>query len=132
VVSWREGARRRVLAGLSAERARRVITISEFSKREICTHFGIDAAKVAVAYPGVTRIPGTLAGATRSAAALYVGSIFNRRHVPEMIAAFGDVASRHPAAELDIVGDNRTSRPSTLPRLRPAAEPANGFTCGRT
>src|SRR4029079_5996293 len=30
--SWREGARRRVLARLSAERARRVLTISEFSK----------------------------------------------------------------------------------------------------
>jgi alpha-1,3-rhamnosyl/mannosyltransferase len=39
---------------------------------------------------------------------LYVGSIFNRRHVPDLIRAFARVARTHPNASLDLVGDNRT------------------------
>jgi alpha-1,3-rhamnosyl/mannosyltransferase len=39
---------------------------------------------------------------------LYVGSIFNRRHVPDLIRGFSTLARRHPEAALDIVGDNRS------------------------
>jgi alpha-1,3-rhamnosyl/mannosyltransferase len=39
---------------------------------------------------------------------LFVGSIFNRRHVTDLIRAFAPIARTHPAASLDIVGDNRT------------------------
>jgi glycosyltransferase involved in cell wall biosynthesis len=39
---------------------------------------------------------------------LYVGSIFNRRHVPDLIRAFASVSRRHPGVVLDIVGDNRS------------------------
>ncbi len=35
-------------------------------------------------------------------------SILNRRHVLELIEAFGAVARRHPRTSLAIVGDNRT------------------------
>jgi glycosyltransferase involved in cell wall biosynthesis len=41
---------------------------------------------------------------------LYVGSVFNRRHLPELIDGFTRLAERHPDVRLDIVGDNR-SRP---------------------
>jgi glycosyltransferase involved in cell wall biosynthesis len=37
-----------------------------------------------------------------------VGSLFNRRHVPELIEGFARLAARHPTARLEIVGDNRT------------------------
>jgi glycosyltransferase involved in cell wall biosynthesis len=106
--SWREGLRRRVLTRMSARRAARVLTISEFSKREIVHHFGVDAAKVAVTYPGVTSMAG---GDTseRAPVVLYVGSVFNRRHVPELIDGFARLACRQPAARLEIVGDNRTT-----------------------
>ena len=40
---------------------------------------------------------------------LYVGSIFSRRHVPELIEGFTRLARRHPQARLEIVGDNRTT-----------------------
>ena len=40
---------------------------------------------------------------TREARILYVGSIFNRRHVLDLIRAFAPVARRHPDASLDIV-----------------------------
>jgi glycosyltransferase involved in cell wall biosynthesis len=39
---------------------------------------------------------------------LYVGSVFNRRRLPDLIRAFKLVAIRVPGARLEIVGDNRT------------------------
>jgi glycosyltransferase involved in cell wall biosynthesis len=38
-----------------------------------------------------------------------VGSIFNRRHIPELIDGFSRLARSHPEMRLDIVGDNRTT-----------------------
>ena len=43
---------------------------------------------------------------------LFVGSLFNRRHIPELIAGFAGVTRHVPDARLEIVGDNRT-----IPRL---------------
>ena len=40
---------------------------------------------------------------------LFVGSIFNRRHVPELVEGFARLARAHPDARLEIVGENRTS-----------------------
>lgn len=39
---------------------------------------------------------------------LFVGSIFNRRHVPLLLRAFTPIARDTPGARLVIVGDNRT------------------------
>jgi len=39
---------------------------------------------------------------------LFVGSIFNRRHVPDLIRGFAPIARAHPDVSLDIVGDNRS------------------------
>ena len=51
----------------------------------------------------------------RDALVLFAGSIFNRRHVPDLVRAFALVASRHPAARLVVAGENRT-----MPREDPA------------
>ncbi len=108
--SWREGLRRRLLTRAAARRAARVITVSDFSKREIVRHLGADPETIDVIYSGVTDWTGTAAGgaASREPRVLYVGSLFNRRHIPELIAGFARLAQRHPDARLDIVGDNRT------------------------
>ena len=113
--SWREGLRRRVLARRSAAVSRRVLTISQFSKGEIISRFGIDPAKIAVIPPGIDS-PLPAAGEAdpphlrlpQGEHLLYVGSIFNRRHIPDLIAAFTQVAARHEDAWLHLVGDNRT------------------------
>jgi glycosyltransferase involved in cell wall biosynthesis len=108
---WREGLRRRVVTRRAARRAARVITISEFSRREIVEHLGVPASKIAVVSPGVSRLPAEHAAggvADTSPLILYVGSIFNRRHLPETIRAFARLARRHPDARFTIVGDNRT------------------------
>ncbi|MGE0445625.1 MAG: glycosyltransferase family 4 protein [Vicinamibacterales bacterium] len=113
--SWREGARRRTITTLAARRARRVITVSEFSKREVVAHLGVDASKVDVVYHGLTRVA---SGSTTDVASgfsrksgttvLYVGSLFNRRHVPELIDGFARF-NRTGQFDLQIVGENRTS-----------------------
>ena len=116
---WREGLRRRVVTRLTAWKAARVITVSDFSKQEIVRYLGVEQSKVEVIYSGLTRLarPGVSAGglpapehpdATEEASVLFVGSLFNRRHIPELIAGFEQVAGRHPSARLDLVGDNRT------------------------
>jgi glycosyltransferase involved in cell wall biosynthesis len=107
--SWREGLRRRVLSRWSAQHAARILTISEFSKQEIVRYFGVDASKIAVTYPGVTAMPDGARAIGSEPVVLYVGSVFNRRHVPELIEGFAQVARSHPEARLEIVGDNRTT-----------------------
>jgi glycosyltransferase involved in cell wall biosynthesis len=106
--SWREGWRRRTLARLSARRARRVLTISQFSKSEIVTRFGLDPAKIEVAYPGFTRMDAPRAS-TGEHVILYVGSLFTRRHLPELISAFARLSRERANLRLEVVGDNRTS-----------------------
>jgi glycosyltransferase involved in cell wall biosynthesis len=136
---WREGLRRRMLTRVSARRAARVLTISEFSKREIVKYLGIGPEKVEVIYPAVadregprrsTESAGTRGpredaarprrsspaasegGTARDNLILYAGSLFNRRHLPELIEGFARLARRMPDARLEIVGDNRT-----IPRI---------------
>ena len=108
--SWREGVRRRALTRWSAHRAARVITVSDFSKREIVRHLGVSQARVEVIYSGATTLPPARRVET-GRFILYVGSIFNRRHLPELIEGFDRLAKRSPDIRLEIVGDNRT-RPS--------------------
>src|SRR5262249_29290848 len=107
---WREGLRRRFITRNAAQRAARVITISEFSRREIAEHLGVPESRIDVVYPGVTSpaAVGRPRPDGRQRAVLYVGSVFNRRHVPELIAGFASVAARHPDVRLDTVGGNRT------------------------
>ena len=111
----REGMRRRWLSRQAALRSPAVITISEFSRKEIMDRFGVAQSRVHVIPPGVTppRVPGGTAH--DPATVLYAGSIFNRRHVPDVIRAFAPIARRHPEAVLEIVGDNRSYPPQDLP-----------------
>jgi glycosyltransferase involved in cell wall biosynthesis len=108
--SWREGIRRRVITRLAVRKAAKVITISDFSKQEIVRCLGVPHSKVEVIYLGVTALSAEAQPPhrDREASTLFVGSLFNRRHIPELIAGFEQVAARHPLARLDLVGDNRT------------------------
>ncbi len=104
----REGIRRRWLTRGSARRARAIVTISEFSRREIVEHLGVDEPRVHVIRPGVIDPTRGRPRRARGERVLFVGSIFNRRHVPDLVRAFGRLARRRPGASLDLVGDNRT------------------------
>jgi glycosyltransferase involved in cell wall biosynthesis len=120
--SIREGARRRWLTRQSAARASAVVTISEFSKREIIERLDVPSDRIHVIPPGIRLRnvePGIQNSESRIANSqfvipnspprvLFVGSIFNRRHVADLIRAFAPLARAHVGAALDIVGDNRS------------------------
>lgn len=143
---WREGLRRRLFSRWAARKATRVITISAFSRSEIASHLRVEPDKVVVtplavdAHPSLqgpgSGPPGEDQGGRTASAApsgrhehterrtgpggsrmvLYVGSILERRHLPELVAAFARATARVPAATLEIAGDNRTH-----PRVDPLA-----------
>jgi glycosyltransferase involved in cell wall biosynthesis len=131
----REGLRRRLTTWASAHRARLVLTLTAFSRDEIIRWLDVSPARVRAIAPGAggffdpatTRegspsvrmnLVGKTAGAAPARASdaaspdsriiLTVGSIFNRRHVDQLIRAFARIAPRLPDARLVIVGENRT------------------------
>ena len=138
----REGARRRWLVRRTASLAAAVITISEFSRRELIERLDVAAARIHVVPPGVgtgdlgtrglTKNAGNGGGLTepfsppvpkspRPPRVLYVGSIFNRRHVVDLIRGVAPIARSRSDVSLDIVGDNR-SHPHQDPRATIAGE----------
>jgi glycosyltransferase involved in cell wall biosynthesis len=119
---FREGARRRWLTRQSAHTASAVVTISEFSRRELVERLDVPGGRIHVIPPGIVSgdsLPvagrgalGQSAGnrqpATSNFNVLFVGSIFNRRHVTDLVRAFAPIARAQAGATLDIVGDNRS------------------------
>jgi glycosyltransferase involved in cell wall biosynthesis len=123
--SAREGLRRRLISRRAASVARAVTTLSEFSKRELIEVLGVAPEKIHIIRPGIQNpSPPSLAGRTNELRrgrleprVLYVGSIFNRRHVPDLIRAFAHVAQRHPDVRLDLVGDDRSFPREDIPAV---------------
>ena len=123
---WREGVRRRWLARRAASRAARVVTGSAFARAEIVREFDIDPARVALVSYGIEAprpappLPNH-ALAERPALVLFVGSIFNRRHLPRLIDAFARVVRQRSDARLAIVGADRTHPAQNLAACAEAA-----------
>lgn len=119
----RERLRRSWLTRLAARRSKIVLSVSEFSGREIQRLLGLTAERIRIIPHGVA-LPGAVDGpaeadatgkpvvragfAGRRPLVLFAGSIFNRRRVPDMIRAFARAAIVVPGARLEIVGENRT------------------------
>jgi glycosyltransferase involved in cell wall biosynthesis len=122
--SWREGLRRRTLTRLGARRAARVITESDFSKREITRLLGIPSSDIDVIYLGASNLRASPA-TERLPIVLYVGSIFNRRHIPELVDGFRSLAARIPDVRLELVGDNRTNPRIDIDQLIAASGAGN-------
>lgn len=121
---WSNGLRRRALTRWSARKAARLVTVSEFSAREIERHLDVPRQRLHVIRhgpPSVQRFAADAGSApAREPLVLYAGSIFNRRHVPDLVRAFASLARRHADARLVIAGENRSH-----PREDPAAVAAS-------
>jgi len=115
---WREGLRRRMITRLAARRATLVLTDTEFSRAEIQAHLGLPSGRIRVVALGAGR-PACLEAAApspgsggqpsrREPLVLHVGSVFNRRRVPDLISAFRLVLASVPDARMEIIGENRT------------------------
>ena len=110
----RQGWRRRWLTRSAARRARAIVTISRFSAEEIMRFLEVPRERLHLAPPGAPARDRLAAPSARLPIVLYVGSLFARRHIPDLIEAFAVTAARVPGARLVLVGDNRTS-----PRIDP-------------
>lgn len=106
--SMREGLRRRWLTAQSAHKARRIVTISDFTRSELIERLRVPPGRIAVIPPGVNRINTGAASDKRTGGVLFVGSVFNRRRVPDLIRGFAPLARRDSSLALDLVGDNRS------------------------
>ncbi|MEZ5317011.1 MAG: glycosyltransferase family 1 protein [Vicinamibacterales bacterium] len=110
--SWREGPRRRWITRAAARRAAAVVTISEFSAGEIVRYLGVPRDRIVLAPPAApSPSPSTVPPGAREPLVLYVGSIFARRRIPDLLRGFAMARARVPGARLVLVGDNRTSPP---------------------
>lgn len=115
----REAMIRRFFTRLSTNRADAIITISEFSKRDIIKYFGINGDRIKVIYPAADSIFSSVPNRdeterikkrynTGERFLLYVGSILNRRPVNILIKSFSKAVKDESRLKLVIVGENRT------------------------
>ncbi|MBS3905127.1 MAG: glycosyltransferase family 4 protein [Simkania sp.] len=54
-LSWTQRLYARIVMKMAAERSKRIITVSQFSKKEICAHLNTEPEKITVIFPGVDR-----------------------------------------------------------------------------
>jgi glycosyltransferase involved in cell wall biosynthesis len=128
---WRERTRRHWLTTLSARKAACVLTDSQFSKSEIVRLLRVPPARIRVVPLAAARrrlttaaLPAEQRGALstgRDPIVLYVGSIFSRRRLRDLIKAFAIVARTHTELTLEIVGDDRSHPHEDLPAIAAAA-----------
>lgn len=109
--AWRHGLRLRLMARWSAARAATVLTLSDFSAREIRQHLGVPARRIrvtplAVDYHDAPPMPA--APPPAAPVVLFVGSIFERRHLPLLLEGVALARARVPQLRLDVIGENRT------------------------
>jgi glycosyltransferase involved in cell wall biosynthesis len=115
------------LAGPSARRARRVLTVSHFSAVEVVQHLGIPAGKVSVIPPGISPAMREPPDEAESRAfrdwlghagpyLLHLGAVHARRHVDVTVRAFARIAPRRRDLALLITGPTIAPAPD-LPRL---------------
>lgn len=109
----REGVRRRLLSRWSAHKASAILTLTRFSAGEIVTRLGVRGGRIHVIPLAVDYAqpawPAPLPVArAASTGVLFVGSIFERRHLPLLLDGVAQARARVPGLTLDVIGENRT------------------------
>jgi glycosyltransferase involved in cell wall biosynthesis len=114
--TWREGLRRRLTVAPSVRASRRVLTVSEFSRRELCDRFPEAAPRIVSIPHGADDdlLPPPDRDAARARLGidgpfvLTVGTVFGRRRLPVLLRAIALLRRRHPRVRLEVVGDLRS------------------------
>jgi glycosyltransferase involved in cell wall biosynthesis len=110
----RERLRRQWTTRAAAMRARRVVTVSRFSAGEIVRWLGVPRERIVVAPNAAFDVHRPDPMPARTPVVLFVGSLFNRRRIPDLLRSFAAAAAQVPDARLVLIGDNRTH-----PRIDP-------------
>ncbi len=112
----------------SAKHCRAVITASEFTKDEIMKYYKIPASKIIVIPLGVETVFRPLVNSKPIEEVkskygflgpffLYIGTIFPRRNVPNLLKSFRTVIQKHSDCKLLLVGENHLIPKCDLIRL---------------
>ncbi|MEX0870125.1 MAG: glycosyltransferase family 1 protein [Candidatus Spechtbacterales bacterium] len=103
-----------------AKRSEKIITVSEYSKKEISELYKVKSEKIVVTSLGVDKMFRVVSDedkisnvkekyAIKKDFLLYIGQIFNRRHVDSAMKAYGRIAHEFPDLQFIVVGRNRTN-----------------------
>jgi glycosyltransferase involved in cell wall biosynthesis len=122
---FRDALVRRLLVGASVRASRVVLACSEFTRRELGRRFPDLASRVRHVPLGadddLPPPPGREEARARLGVegpfVLTVGSVLNRRCLPELLRATARLARAQRALVLDVVGENRTYPPLDLEAL---------------
>ena len=101
----------KLLSKLSAKSTDAIFTVSNFSKSEIVKYYKINPDKITVTHLGVSIVADRHAcplQCVNNKFILCIGSMFSRRHIPEIIEAFEKIANKHNDYQLLIIGKNHT------------------------
>ncbi len=103
----------------SARIADKILTVSEFSRQEIIKYYKVEPKKIIVTPLGIDERFQRISDDKKIAQVknkynlagdyiISVGSIFNRRHLPEAILGFLRAAEKYPGLQFLIIGKNHT------------------------
>ena len=115
--AFTDGVRRRLLVAASLRASRLLLVQSDFTRRELARLFPdvADRARLVPLGPDDDLPPAPLRQVARARLqvdgplALTVGSVLNRRCLPELLRSLALLRRAHPNVALDVVGENRTN-----------------------
>ncbi len=124
----RETIKKHWLVKRSVKKADKIVTSSDFSKAEILRYFHIPPQKVTVIQLGSDAIfrkssAGEIErwkenkGLKGKKIIGFLGSMFNRRHIPELVDAVRLLREEFPEVLLYIIGKDLTYPPQNIPQL---------------
>lgn len=113
---WLDGCKRRLLVAASVRASAQILACSEFTRNQIAARFPEAAARVSLVPlgpdddlpPAPSREEARRRLGIAGPVAISVGSLFERRCVPELLRGFVRVLGSFPTARLEIVGENRS------------------------
>ena len=118
--AWRHRLRLRRVARWSARRAHTVLTLTEFSAAEIRRHFAVPADRIRIVPLAVDYLdapPAPAVPAPPVPIVLFVGSIFERRHLPLLLEGVARARRQVPGLSVEVIGENRTAPRQDLAAL---------------
>lgn len=99
-----------------ASKANQIITVSDYSKNDICNFYNIDQEKISVVYNGVSNEFGPISNEEKNEYQtsytkgkpyfIFVGSIHPRKNVERLLQAYASFHKNNPEYQLLIVGSN--------------------------
>ncbi len=115
---WLKNLAYRLIIWSAVWRAKRIITVSEFTKQDILRHFGIAGDKVVVTYEGVANLAKGRAGLFDASAdkdallryniikpfLLYVGNVYPHKNLERLLEVFAAIQERQTNWQLVLVG----------------------------